>query len=271
MKRHLLSFLLIINGLAALSAQCTPDSSAIGGPLPVFPPPETPANPDWGINVPACAGQPFEFSLTFAVPDTFNYPGPPALQLPLNFVQLAPTGALTNAPAWINYDCNPTTCKFLKNTLGCVRIYGDVPAGSALDSVDLQIAVSVNVAVFGTIPVTAPSGLGIPGYYRLRIYPVGNAACTSETDELASVIYKIVASPNPFAAQTTINIDAIATETVDFQVVNLLGQVVESREVKLFPGENRVEFDASDLPEGIYQYSIGNQKGQRTGKLAVAR
>lgn len=271
MKRHLLSLFLIISGLAAVSAQCTVDSSALGGPLPVFPPPETPDNPDWGINIPACAGTSFEFTITFAVPDTFNYPGPPALQLPLNYVQLAATGAFTNAPAWLNYACNPTNCKFVKNTLGCVKIFGDVPANAVLDSIDLQIAVTVNVAVFGSIPLTVPSGLGIPGYYRLRIYPIGHSACTSSTDELASVIYKIEASPNPFAAQTTIRVEAISTEVVDFQVVNLLGQTVENRSVKLFPGENRLDFDASDLPEGIYQYTIGNGKGQRAGKLVVAR
>ena len=51
----------------------------------------------------------------------------------------------------------------------------------------------------------------------------------------------------------------------------MMGQRVHNRRVQLWPGANQLEFDASDLPNGIYQYSVGNEKGQRTGKLAVNR
>lgn len=280
MHKFFLVILFVLSGLASSNAQCTVDSAAIGGAIPVFPPPETTDHPEFGINVPACAGQAFEFTITFAVPDTFNYPGPPALQLPMNYVQVASSGAISAtipgtttaipAPSWLSYSCFPNTCKFNKNTLGCMKLFGNVPAGATLDSFDLQIAATVNVAVFGSIPITVPKDL-VPGYYRLRVYPVGSSKCMTNIEELTKNIYRVNASPNPFSYLTTLKIEVLQNEMVDFQVFNLMGQRVQNRRVQLFAGENQLEFDASDLPNGIYQYSVGNEKGHRTGKLAVNR
>lgn len=275
MKITFLAILLTFSGLAAVNAQCTVDSAALDGTLPVYPPPETTDHPEWGIDLPACAGQAFEFTITFAVPDTFNYQGPlGVIPIPLNYVELAANGAVTStpnpSPTWLGYTCSPSNCKFLKNTLGCVKLFGNVPANAVLDSFDLQIAVTVATAL-GNFPVSAPTGLSIPGYYRLRTYPTGHAACTVAADELAKTIYRVEASPNPFSYLTTLKIEVLQAETIDFQVFNLMGQRVESRRVQLFPGTNQLEFDASALPNGVYQYSIGNEKGQRTGKLAVNR
>ncbi len=270
MKKLFLAISLIFSGLAAMHAQCTVDSAALNGTIPVYPPPETMDHPEWGINAPACAGQPFEFTITFAVPDTFVYNGVPVA---LNYVSIASSGAITSTPslpAWVGYSCNPTTCKYLKNTLGCAKIFGNVPTTATLDSFDLQIAVKVGTS-FIELPITAPSGLNIPGYYRLRTYPLGHPLCTSSTDGLASVIYKIEASPNPFSYLTTVNVEAVLQESVDFQVFNWSGQRVESRRIQLWPGQNPIEFDASGLPNGIYLYTIGNEKGVRSGKLAVNR
>lgn len=277
MKKSFLLILLTISGLAVANAQCTVDSAALDGALPVFPPPETVDHPEWGITMPACAGQPFEFTITFAVPDTFIYQLPTGpFPISLNHVQLASSGAITGtpttvpAPAWLNYTCTPSDCKFIKNTLGCVKLFGNVPSSAVLDSIDLQIAVTVATAL-GNLPVSAPAGLSIPGYYRLRIYPAGHSLCSVGTSDQLKSIYSIEASPNPFSYLTTLKIEALQAETVDFQVFNLMGQRVENRRVQLFTGANQLEFDASDLPSGIYQYSIGNEKGHRTGKLAVNR
>lgn len=273
MKRLLLSFFLIINGLAALSAQCTVDSAAVGGLYPVYPPPYLDTVPGSGIPDSACIGQPFEFTITFAVPDTILNPALP-FPIAINSVKIEATGAILNLPSWATYTCGPTAgvCLWPKNTLGCVRIFGTPPPGATVGSVDLTINVVVNTVLIGPYPLSLPGGtLNIPGKYTLVTLAANDPKCTVGTDELAGVISKIVTSPNPFAAQTTLKIDAFSTEVVDFQVVNLLGQSVENRSVKLFPGENQVDFDASNLPAGIYQYSIGNEKGQRTGKLVVAR
>jgi hypothetical protein len=272
MKKILLSISLIISGLSAISAQCAPDSSAVANQI-ISPLPETAANPQLGIKPAACIGIPFTFRFTFSVPDTFTTQFG---QVPMNFVKIAATGAIENLPTWASYECFPTDCKFPKNTLGAVCLKGTPPAGATIGNAILQIKATANVVVFGTttdFPVTLPKDFAanLPGDYIFRTRAAGDALCTVSTDQLASTIYSISASPNPFSASTTLKIEALENEKLQFRVVNMLGQIVESRPIFVVSGINEVVFQANNLPEGIYQYVFSNGKGLRSGKLVISK
>ncbi len=53
------------------------------------------------------------------------------------------------------------------------------------------------------------------------------------------------------------------------QVVDLLGKLIEQRQVDIISGSNVVEFDASNLANGLYLVQLQNQTGFVTQKLAV--
>ena len=254
MKRLFLFVLLIFMGLAGANAQCTPDTSIPPDQF-VIPLPETTDHPEYGIHPAACIDKPFNFTFTFSIPDTFNYSG---FSVPLNYVQVATTGAIDNAPSWMSYDCNPPTCKFPKNTLGAVCLHGTPPSNAIIGDTILQINAAIATSL-GTFNLKLPKDIPtIPGNYILRTRPAGNPLCTVATDELAAVIYKVEAAPNPFSFLTTVKIEALQSQTIDFQVFNFMGERVQNRRVALFEGENQVEMDATELPAGIYFYSIGN-------------
>jgi hypothetical protein len=60
--------------------------------------------------------------------------------------------------------------------------------------------------------------------------------------------------PNPFNPTTTISFDLAAPSVVTLTVYNELGQVVATllNKESLSAGESHVQFDASNLPSGIY-------------------
>jgi hypothetical protein len=272
MKKIFLSITLIISGLAAGFAQCAPDSTALAGQI-ITPYPETTDHPELGIHPAACVGKPFDFKFTFSIPETFNSPLGP---VPLNFVKINTTGAIQGIPNWMTYECFPSDCKFLKNTLGSVCLKGTPPVNAFIGDTILQIVATANVVFVGNTldyPVTLPKDFAatIPGNYILRTRPAGNPLCTVATDDLASSIYSISASPNPFSASTTLKIDALENENLQFRVVNMLGQTVENRPIFVVKGENDVIFHANNLPEGIYQYVFSNGKGMRGGKLVISK
>jgi hypothetical protein len=272
MKKTFLSISLIISGLAAVSAQCFPDTTALAGQI-ITPYPETADHPELGIHPAACVGKPFNFKFTFSIPETFNSPIGP---VPLNFVKIATTGAIQGLPSWMTYECFPVDCKFLKKTFGSVCLKGTPPGNAAIGDTILQIVATANVIFAGTTldyPVTLPKDFAstIPGNYILRTRAAGNPLCTVATDNLASSIYSISASPNPFSATTTLKIEALENENLQFRVVNMLGQIVENRPIFVVSGENEVVFHANNLPEGIYQYVFSNEKGLRSGKLVISK
>lgn len=69
-------------------------------------------------------------------------------------------------------------------------------------------------------------------------------------------------TPNPFSSFTTINYSLANASNVQFEVMNLLGESVISRNFNGVRGENKIRIAASDLNAGIYLYSIqaGNKK-----------
>jgi predicted outer membrane repeat protein len=63
--------------------------------------------------------------------------------------------------------------------------------------------------------------------------------------------------PNPFNASTKIKFELPETEKVKIEIFNLLGQKIETLLNKPIPaGSHQVEFNARNLPSGVYLYRI---------------
>ena len=63
--------------------------------------------------------------------------------------------------------------------------------------------------------------------------------------------------PNPFNPSTKITFTLPKTESVKLEVYNALGQIVENLvEDKLQAGAHEIEFNARDLPSGVYFYRL---------------
>ncbi len=79
--------------------------------------------------------------------------------------------------------------------------------------------------------------------------------------------------PNPFASSTVINYSlAIPSENVNLTVVDINGKQVFTQNLgKQNAGEITLDFDGSDLKEGIYFYTVTSDNNRQTGKMMISK
>ena len=79
--------------------------------------------------------------------------------------------------------------------------------------------------------------------------------------------------PNPFASNTVINYSlAIPSENVNLNVVDINGKQVFTQTLgKQNAGEITLNFDGSNLKEGIYFYTVTSDNNRQTGKMMISK
>lgn len=267
MRKSVLLILAILFAFSFQSSaqQCMRDSSLLmNDTLFVSPAPYTAANPKYLLKV-ACIGQPYTQSVTIKVPSNFVFQG---IALSITSASLAATGAVTGLPTGLSYVCDPPNCVFNANTLGCVLIKG-TPSNPAQapDTLDLSIKAKVNT-LFGALDITFPGPIA-PGNYYLIMQTA--AGCVSAASEANNPFASIKNAPNPFADQTVFHVESDQNGEFQFDVFNLLGQKVASKNIQLTEGYNQFTFDAAQLTNGAYYFILGNKTGQATGKMIISK
>lgn len=273
MKKTVLFVLLLLCFFNAVQAQVPPckrdssvllDTSVIVRPLPYLA-----TNPVYRLNE-ACIGQPYRQYFTVEVPETITLQG---FTAGLVSASLPTTGGVTNLPGGLTYACDPPNCVFNVNTLGCIVLYGtpNAPSASLPDTLDLKIKASVitNLGPF-PFPVDIP-GPAVPGNYYLIVKPAGAVCAVSPTFDPSTHIASIKNTPNPFSGQTLIEVEAIESGDFRFEVFDLLGQRVHANTVRLETGANRFQFDAGNLANGTYLYSLSNGIGRAAKRMVVSK
>lgn len=233
----------------------------------ISPLPFTPDNPVYGLGV-ACIGLPYNKSVTIEVPETFTFNG---ISLPLVSAQIATTGAIANLPAGVTYLCDPPNCIFPAKTLGCILLYGTpTPNNNAPDTVNLVISATVNTP-FIPIPLQFPGPIA-PGTYPLPVQPVGASACISGVSEAGNpLIASVGAAPNPASDFAVIHAHAVESATFQLQLFDALGRMVYEQRIYLPAGDNQVRVETAHLPSGTYIYSLANEHGRISKRLALTR
>ena len=78
--------------------------------------------------------------------------------------------------------------------------------------------------------------------------------------------------PNPFNPTTTISFTMPAKSDVRLEVINILGQTVDARELGIMPGgTHQVEYDATRLSSGVYFYRISTDSGTVSRKMVLLK
>ena len=78
--------------------------------------------------------------------------------------------------------------------------------------------------------------------------------------------------PNPFNPNTTISFTLAERSAVMLEVYNVLGQVVESRDLGVLPADDHsVEYDASDQASGVYFYRLTTESGSQSRKMVLLK
>ncbi|MBR9922837.1 MAG: T9SS type A sorting domain-containing protein [Bacteroidetes bacterium] len=271
--------LLLICGLmlsAAAIAQidfCEADESYQDSIAGVYPLPyDEMENPEGGIPDSACLNKAYQFTFTAVVNDTLLLGGTPIV---IDSLVLATEGAVTGLPSGISYACNPPDCVFDANSIGCVVLYGTPDDAADLGDNELVI----NAKVYGPFfplgfDLTFPNPQLFPGNYSLYVHEEDYSNCfeyVSGVVEADLSIHEIRNLPNPFSDQTTIEVTTNEADQYLFEVTNLMGARIHTETVRLEEGINQIQFDGSQLSNGIYLYSFRNEKGMATRKMIINR
>ncbi len=250
MKKIILVFLIVVLGINYVKAQdCVRDSSLLTTGDVLSPTPWSSDAPLYNLH-PACIGEPYSQSITINVPtEVFGVPVTD-LSIPTSF-------ALHNKPNGVTYACDPPNCVFNAGTLGCISLFGTpVSENMVPDTLDMHIDAVYNTP-FGPLAIDIPSSIAQGTHFYMILNAPGNCL-SSNTNELTDKFIQVNALPNPFIRETNIQVKSNQSGMFRFVVFNFLGHQMYSREVELKEGSNQFYFDGSDLPAGIYIYSIGH-------------
>jgi hypothetical protein len=216
--------------------------------------------PDSATNfVGGTVGVPYQQNITVRVPYDTTYQGQ---TLHFSHIDLQ-----TNISSPVNYGLppglsltgTPSTFKFPGNDTSCMLIYG-TPTTAGTYSCSFTLKTYVNE--FGTIPVNTQT----LNYYFIVIAPATGIATN------AGYSFQVMQNmPNPVHDNASIKFIAPSETKVKFSLYNIAGQKMQERELAAQRGENSIDFDASQLENGIYLYTVELNHQKQCRRMVIAR
>lgn len=246
-----------------VQAQCVRDSSILGTQQILAPRPYSDSFPVVAT-APVCINEPYIQSVTLNVPSQFTFNG---ITAPLDSVAITQTGAITNLPVGLNYSCDPPTCRFKKETLGCILLAGTATPNNTIGLADLGIKLKVFTPLF-PIDLEFPGTIAPGQHFYLDVRAQGSCASSGVSD-LNGRINGLKVAPNPFGDRTTISLVSDMNDMFRFEVFNVLGEIVHSEAVQIVNGDNQIVFEAGDLANGTYYFSLRGAQGRITLSFVI--
>ena len=245
LKKILFTSLFVLAANMLTFAQCSPDESYTSPGV----------YPDSATNLPLdTAGIPYNVVVTVVIPTDTVVPiiGTVVIDsigvtniagLPTNFTK--PNNSVYQNGFWAG------------GTKGCILIQGMAN--------DTQIG-TYNLVV----SVQAWSNGLILAEYTIDYYKiiVTHSVGVSDFDKVEFAVTQN--TPNPFSEKTEINFTAPSSDVYNFTVYNLLGEVISNQTVKAKVGENKIEYNAHNIPAGVYMYKLGNKSNTITKRMIVS-
>ena len=161
---------------------------------------------------------------------------------------------VNNLPPGLEYVCDNSNCSWNGDDLGCAFISG-IPTVTGTFDITLDVTVNIS-SFFGNIPV--PQSFG---GYRIIV----NGQLGISNNELT--ILKAI--PNPANQSSVIHFNSPSITTVNFKLINILGEVVQTSLVESKIGENKFNLNTSSLKNGVYIYSICDGTDIITNRLVI--
>ncbi len=189
--------------------------------------------------------------------------------------------SITNLPCGIRWTTSAqdadTAHRFNNKEKGCIRFYGNTTDAAGQYKLEVYVRAKTNLAST-PFPVTA-SSVGLDAYVRvvnnandscpvIDTTTAGRIACTVGISEIAS-IKQFSFYPNPTNNTATISFTADRANVLTARVVNVYGQEVSRTQLNVVQGTNVEKVDVSNLPPGVYVYTINDGVNMLTNRFVV--
>lgn len=256
MRRTLLCAAFTLVGAWA-AAQCTPDPLYADSVFGVWP--DTTENFRAGV-----LSQFYSDTLNIIVPSNASQipADPPYPALPLDSIQLLGVNGLPPGLAVLCNSQTPASCTYLPEMLGCGLIEG---TPTAVGSYPLELNVRAWSTVQIVVPIPVSQDITFGGYEI--VITDGSTSIVNVVPGLSGVRNV----PNPFAARTSIEFQSGSAGIARVRVFNMVGEEIWDQSVQVKAGSNKLTFDGSDLPTGVYLYKIQSGGESFTGRMALQR
>ncbi len=102
---------------------------------------------------------------------------------------------------------------------------------------------------------------------------IGGAVSVNEPQQTPKEIKLFQNYPNPFNPKTAIGFSLLAVSTVNLKIYDVAGKEIATlvNNKKMDAGKHTIEFDARDLPSGIYIYKLQTEKFTASRKMVVVK
>jgi hypothetical protein len=169
------------------------------------------------------------------------------------------TPANYGLPPGLSLSGTPSNFKFPGNDTSCMVIYG---TPTTVGSYTLSFKLKAYVTEFPGVSVSTQT----INYYVINIAPAAGIATYGSTG-----FHVMQNSPNPVRDIASVHFSAAAEGKAKFNVFNLTGQKVFEKEVSAVHGDNSIDFDASQLENGVYLYNVEMNQQKQCRRMVVAR
>lgn len=248
MKKSLVSVLFTVAltfSISTVSAQCTPDANCIDTELPGEICPDTLAQ---GV-----LSEYYSEVITIIPP----YEADLGDSVIIPIAKIVLTG-IENIPPGLSFASNEPSQEFVVGNTYCILV-----SGTPTDTGTFYLKIITDIYI-GTIqfPILAQEYIDSTSVF-IKI----NEQDMSISDNRYSNFYIYENEPNPFSYETTIGFYSAKSENSKLQIFNQFGQLIYSENKKFPTGENYFDFNGQNLRNGIYFYSISNEKNHIVNKM----
>ena len=144
------------------------------------------------------------------------------------------------------------------DSLACIKISGNVPAGTVASTQPLNVPVVVNAHL--TL-AGSPIKQGVTySSYKYIIDASGTGVCAVNINQINRNLSAVQVVPNPAQELIYVNMVANQSEDVTVSITNAIGQTIANKQTLLNKGSNFIPFDLSSYTSGMYMYTIRNKQ-----------
>ncbi|MFV5695245.1 T9SS type A sorting domain-containing protein [Flavobacterium sp. LB3P122] len=109
-------------------------------------------------------------------------------------------------------------------------------------------------------------------------YKLGSCTTTAKTTTSlkidgpsVSIVPEVLVYPNPSAGQFTVQFSGYKSSKADVIIINMTGQIVTQKEVKLIDGKQIITFNISNHAQGMYVLKVLSADGVNTLKIVLEK
>ncbi len=243
MKKIFLFLFLTAAFAGSLYSQCTP----VQFPGPSFTQPDTAQ----GLK-PVVATAPYHQVIHLRIPhDTIV----PPMTVPIN-IDSAGVVDILGMPSGLSYVTNSPSDFWPGGSYGCLVIQG---TASEQDTGKYKAEVQIQVMVMG-------NPLAFSYFFDMEVIDSINVGFAPSDFKKFTVMQN---NPNPFDGKTEIKFNSMRSTVFTFEVFDMVGNRVRSKDIFAVRGVNKFVFEKGNLPAGVYFYRLSDDENSVVKRMII--